>query len=156
MEASLHIAMKNEYKNSRRDELTRQIGDASVTESPMPRILVVEDEEGTASAISRLLERKLEAFVECAGDLQLARQLLSEKSFDVVTLDHKLPDGNGLELMKELSRKEGRPSVIVISALGDNKILKDYIAFGAYCCVVKDENMEENLILEVRRVLAGR
>ena len=82
------------------------------SQSPHPslRILLVEDHEHTAKAMARLL-RHMHHDVTVAGNLAAAKQAMAEKTvkgaFDLTISDLGLPDGSGLELMKELKARYG-------------------------------------------------
>jgi len=78
------------------------------------RILLVEDHQPTAAALSQLLtRRKYEVVV--AGCLAEARACVSRNNFDLLISDIGLPDGNGCELMAEL---RGRGNLIGIALTG--------------------------------------
>jgi PAS domain S-box-containing protein len=74
------------------------------------RILLVEDHENTARAMARLL-RHLHHDVTVAGSLAAARQAAALEAdhgaFDLTISDLGLPDGSGLDLMKELKASYG-------------------------------------------------
>ena len=82
-------------------------------------ILVVEDEALFARATKKRLER---AGHHCsiAGDLANARALVRSARPDLVLLDLRLPDGNGLDFLAELSSNENeRLPTIVLTAFGE-------------------------------------
>lgn len=91
-----------------------------VSQDERPRILVVEDEPVSARMLVALLEQG--GFqVAHAPSAARARALLSAQDYDAMTLDLMLPDGNGLELLREIradERTEDLP-VIVVSASAD-------------------------------------
>lgn len=66
------------------------------------RILLVEDHLGTARALGRVL-RRLTHQVTVAGTAAAARTAASTGRFDLVISDLGLPDGSGLDLMRELA-----------------------------------------------------
>src|SRR5688500_2969911 len=68
------------------------------------RILVVEDEPRIAGFLSRGLREEGHR-IEVAPDLAAARSALDEHPFDLLLVDRLLPDGDGLELVRELRRK---------------------------------------------------
>ncbi len=68
------------------------------------RILVVEDDQPTARVMCRLLDR-LRHDVKVASDVASARKLAREHQFDLVLSDLGLPDGSGLDLMRELRQE---------------------------------------------------
>ncbi len=69
-------------------------------------ILLVEDHEDTARVLRRILEHAGYS-VQHAGTLARARELVGGQRFDLVVSDVGLPDGNGMELMRELSQGHG-------------------------------------------------
>ena len=85
-----------------------------------PRILVVEDEPVSARMLVAMLEKG--GFQAAhAPSAAKARAMLRAHDYDAMTLDLMLPDGNGLELLREI-RADGRTEdlpVIVVSASAD-------------------------------------
>jgi two-component system nitrogen regulation response regulator GlnG len=79
------------------------------------RVLVVDDEEGIRFVLGRALA-PVGLDVVVAADLAEARSHLSSGRFDGVFVDIRLPDGSGLELAAELSRRTPRPLVVVMTA----------------------------------------
>ena len=76
-----------------------------------PRVLVVEDEGPMRDLVTaELLDRGIAA--AGAADLAAARALLGEREFDVVLLDMRLPDTDGLELLRRI--RDIHPDVPVI------------------------------------------
>jgi CheY-like chemotaxis protein len=86
-------------------------------------ILHVEDEEPNRALLRATLGRSdigvvRDAILLEAPDLATARRRLDEASIDLLLLDVRLPDGNGLDLARDLreGKAEHRPRVIVMSA----------------------------------------
>ena len=75
-------------------------------ESPRLRLLVVEDDEASREVLTRLLRRRGHE-VLTAESVQEAAVLASTHSFDLVISDLGLPDGNGIDLMRQLARQYG-------------------------------------------------
>jgi CheY-like chemotaxis protein len=87
-----------------------------------PVILYVEDEAPNRALLRAVIQRAGDATVRSATlleapDLATARQVLATESVDLVLLDVRLPDGNGLDLARAI-RDGGapRPDVIIMSA----------------------------------------
>ena len=80
------------------------------------RVLVCEDDPGMADVLRTVLEHD-SMHVDVAPTLALARELLASTSYDALTLDLILPDGDGLALLRELRKSPTtlRIPVIVIS-----------------------------------------
>ena len=85
-----------------------------------PCLLVVEDEPDIAHLL-RLLLQRAGYRVMLATNLGEARALLAEQHFDALTLDLRLPDGSGLQLIRELRNDPATLTlpVLVISAASD-------------------------------------
>ena len=76
----------------------------------MPNALIIEDNSSSLNSLVQLVER--EGFVaRAAKNLAEAREHLSEKVPDLILTDLVLPDGNSLDLLREL---EGKQSDVVL------------------------------------------
>ncbi|MBN2168350.1 MAG: response regulator, partial [Actinobacteria bacterium] len=120
------------------------------------RVLIVEDEPGMAKILSMLLKQKVSDRLEVAYDCASARDKLSEARFDVVTLDYQLPDGNGLELLKEIMAGDDPPQVIMVTGHGDEKTAVDAFKLGASGYVLKDNRLNIMVVEEIKSVLELR
>jgi two-component system response regulator QseB len=79
------------------------------------RILIVEDDPLLSRGIADALRRWTHA-PESAATAAAARQALQDKPFDAVLLDLKLPDGNGLDVLRTMRRCGDTTPVIVVTA----------------------------------------
>jgi PAS domain S-box-containing protein len=89
-----------------RAPLPKPAAPAQPRESRPWRILLVEDHADTARIMLRLL-RGDNYTVEWAGSVQSALRVASAQGFDLVVSDLGLPDGSGLELMRQLREQYG-------------------------------------------------
>ena len=103
------------------------------------RILLVEDHADTAAVLGRLLHR-MGYDVLAAGDfataLALVKKEISNAPIDVVISDLGLPDGSGLDLMRQLSTDYGLRG-IALSGFGMDSDLKESITAGFWRHLVK-------------------
>jgi CheY-like chemotaxis protein len=76
-------------------------------------ILAVEDEPLNRMLLHAVLEREGYSLID-AGTLAEARERISERLPDIVLLDLRLPDGNGLELCRELKNEDSTAGVPVV------------------------------------------
>jgi DNA-binding response OmpR family regulator len=74
-------------------------------------VLVVEDEVQVAASLRDLLEREGYT-VRVAGSIAEARRAV-DPSIDVMLLDWRLPDGEGIDLLKELRKTSDLPVLMV-------------------------------------------
>ena len=90
------------------------------------QILVVEDEENTASMIREILEG--EGYeVHAAGTLKDARREVGRREFDTLLVDRNLPDGDGLDFCAEMRKKPALGAVPILF-LSARKKLEDKVA----------------------------
>ncbi|MGG4503226.1 response regulator transcription factor [Paenibacillus polymyxa] len=80
----------------------------------MNHILIVEDDIALSNGIVLALKEPNNVFVQ-THDIAAAKEQLNVTTFDLVILDIKLPDGNGLDLLTHLRKKTMIP-VIVLTA----------------------------------------
>jgi CheY-like chemotaxis protein len=103
-------------------------GDAGAPAGGGRRILLVEDHEQTGKALRRLLAN-LGYAVEWRASVADALQAAGREPFDLVLSDIGLPDGSGLELMRELRSRHGL-SGIALSGYGMEQDLASSAAAG--------------------------
>jgi len=130
-------------------------GEALLERLSGQRILVVEDEEGQARAISLLFKHSFGAEVETAASCREAREKMEKSAFDLITLDYQLPDGDGLQLLRELNERPDAPPAIMITGHGDEQTAVSAFKLGASGYVVKDKRMS-TMIIEVARSALAR
>jgi len=89
----------------------------SVSESPKPHILIVDDDAEIRDLLSRFLS-KHDFRVTTAKDGREMRQALSDWSFDLVVLDLMMPGEDGLSLCRHV-RSESKIPIIMLTAMGE-------------------------------------
>jgi two-component system response regulator AtoC len=85
----------------------------------MPSALIVEDSDSSRELYAEWLKQSGFAPIESWGTLAGAQAVLKERSFDLVLLDLQLPDGSGLDLLKQL---EDHPDAEVVVITGHGTI----------------------------------
>ncbi len=81
-------------------------------------ILLIDDEEQLRKLLSRIIS--LEGFkVEQAGTIKSGFNILKEKEIDVVLCDVRLPDGNGVDFVKQAKTKYPLIEIILLTAYGN-------------------------------------
>jgi DNA-binding NarL/FixJ family response regulator len=101
-------------------------------ESVPIRVLVVEDHQVMAEALSALLQR--EADVEMVGVATTVRdglRLAAEASPDVILADFRLPDGTGADIAAAVRHRRPRRSVVLLSAVDTVAALLAAVEAGA-------------------------
>lgn len=119
-------------------------------------ILIVDDEEIISESLAEYLGGK-GYNVRTADNLASAKKLLEENFYDILLLDLKLPDGLGTDLLKELSKMEDKPIVIVMTAYGTVENAVTAMKLGAYDFIqkpfrTKDIELIVKLALDTKRL----
>jgi two-component system response regulator PilR (NtrC family) len=90
---------------------------------PAPRILIVDDEADLRELLDiTFLKMGLDS--DCAANLAEARSLLTKQAYAMVLTDMRLPDGLGIELVREVAAAYRNTPIAVITAFGsaDNAV----------------------------------
>ena len=106
-------------------------------------ILVVDDEKNIRSALSRSLT--LEGHVVLlAESLSAAREYVCTEPVDLILLDVRLPDGNGLEALEWLIRQRPHVPVVVMSGHASVEMAVEAVQQrGAYTFLEKPLSMDK-------------
>jgi DNA-binding NtrC family response regulator len=107
----------------------------------MPHALIVDDDTHAAEALAELVGDQ--GFTTaCADSVQSARDLLGTAP-DVILLDLILPDGNGLELLREATTREMNAQVIVITGHATLESSIEAMRHGATDYLLKPINLSQ-------------
>lgn len=98
--------------------------------------LVVDDEEDIRTLMKMTLKR-LDVESVCVENVQLAKQALAERTFNVCLTDLNLPDGNGLQIVEHIQQHHAGLPVAVISAYGSIDVAIAALKAGAFDFVSK-------------------
>ena len=113
-------------------------------------ILVVEDEDILRISIGDDL--KEEGFtVSLSRSPTLALNLLEKEIFEVAIVDYKMPEMNGVELLKRIKNKWPECLVIIMTAFGTIQTAVEAMKLGAYDYITKPFSNEE-LVLILKRI----
>lgn len=115
------------------------------------KILIVEDERKLAALLKQGLAEAGYG-VGVAANCAAARDMLSETSFDAIVLDLGLPDGDGLELLRQWRRNGFNEPVIILSARDAVHDRIKGLDFGADDYLPKPFSLQE-LLARLRSLL---
>jgi DNA-binding NarL/FixJ family response regulator len=131
------------------------MGDARVAADRPVRVLIVDDHEVLAASLALVLDDQPDlTTVGVCGTLAKARALIVSTTPDVVLLDHRLPDGDGVAAIAELRRLRPRAGIVVLTASAADHVLVAAIEAGAAGFVSKTRGLAE-VTSAVRAAAAG-
>jgi DNA-binding NtrC family response regulator len=104
--------------------------------TPLKAILVIDDEHVLRLSLAAILARKGYQ-VAAAANAQEARRCLAGGPFDLVLLDLKMPDADGLDLLPEICRQYPEMPVVVLSAFATLESVMQAARAGAQDYLLK-------------------
>jgi DNA-binding NarL/FixJ family response regulator len=119
------------------------------------RILVVDDDDAFRESVCAAIARD-DALVLAAqvGNAEGARVAIAGGEFDVALVDLGLPDGNGIDLIREIARTRPDADVMVVTVFGDEAHVLASIEAGATGYLLK-RSLNDTLGATVRELRAG-
>ncbi len=105
------------------------------------RVLLVDDEKGYASVLcKRLTKRNFEVSTAFSGSQGI--QTVRNKDFDVVILDLKMEDMDGIEVLKIFRKMLPSMEIIMLTGHGSERSAREGIDFGAFDYLTKPYELE--------------
>ena len=122
------------------------------------RLLIVDDEEGMRRLLNKVLTRAGYETVTVGSGAEALRQVAADR-FDLVVTDIKMPEMDGLQLLRELKEYEPSLPIIVMTAYGTVESAVEALRAGAYDYIAKPFETDEirltvEKVLERERLLA--
>ena len=119
------------------------------------RVFLLDDHEVVRRGLKEMLEA--EDDIDVVGEASTAGMALAgiaEHSPDVAVLDVRLPDGNGVEVCREVRARDPKIGCLMLTSFSDDEALFDAIMAGAAGYLLKDVRGQD-LVDAIRRVAAG-
>lgn len=108
------------------------------------RVLLIEDDPPTRAHLGRAIGATTELdLVGSGASVAEGRDLLARETPEVLLTDLGLPDGNGIELIRELREKHPDALAMVVTVFGDERSVVSAIEAGASGYLLKDGSAEE-------------
>jgi two-component system NtrC family response regulator len=108
----------------------------------MNKVLIIDDEEKLRNLLARLI--RLEGFaVTEAANLKAAYKVIEKDEPEVVLCDVKLPDGNGIDFIKEIRSKYSLTEIILLTAYGNIPDGIQAMKNGAFDYITKGDDNDK-------------
>lgn len=116
-------------------------------------LLSIEDSNHDFEKIHDLLKGNDKIKLSRAISIEEAMDMLKQGTFDLIILDYLLPDGNGIDFLKIMKKKEIEIPVVVNTAYGDEIIASQLIKEGAYDYITKKNINKKSLYRSIINAL---
>jgi DNA-binding NtrC family response regulator len=126
-----------------------------VAESTILDVLIVDDEAGIRAGVAYPLSDEGHRVTEAADGAE-AFKLLSERVYDVVICDVRLPKVDGLTLLRHLMRVAPSTAVVLMTAYGRVSDVKEALREGAYDYVTKPFDVDQFPLAIIHRIVEER
>jgi two-component system, NtrC family, response regulator PilR len=107
-----------------------------------PRLLVVDDEVSLTDFLALLFQAE-DYLVDTANSVSEARQRLLDRGYDLVLCDITMPDGSGLDLLREIRASERGPAMLMMTAHSSTGSAIEAMKLGAYDYIPKPFVVDE-------------
>ena len=118
------------------------------------RVLVVDDDAGSRELLSEVLAANGYIVATAADGAAAREELLRDGGYEIVIADLRMPNGSGLDLLRELRGQDQRHDLILMSSFMTGPEKKQALELGARALLEKPFRLTE--LLSVVGGLAGR
>lgn len=103
------------------------------------RVAIVDDHEVVRMGLTRMFDQDPDVeVVSEAATCRDARVICNDEAAEVMLLDVRLPDGNGLDVCREFSGDGGSTRFVVLTTFADQRLIRDALDAGASGFILKD------------------
>lgn len=111
-----------------------------------PSVLIIEDEEGVRTALAKRLKMN-DCLVDAAATGEEGLKRLGEGPADLVLLDYRLPDTDGLQVLEKIRQRWPDILTIMMTAYTNVDIAIKAIRLGAYDYISKPFSLDEMMVV---------
>ncbi|WP_447978447.1 response regulator [Candidatus Nitrospira bockiana] len=120
----------------------------------MPRILAIDDDENFLLALREALERSnREVVLETATTAKEGLSLITQRQFDVIVTDFRMPGRDGIELLKEARTLAPGTPVLLLTAYVSAALQQEAAKYGAYAVLEKPLDADVLYTVVTRSIL---
>lgn len=106
------------------------------------KILIIDDDISMSKTLAFVLKRKGYEVLIASGGLE-ALELVKQKSFDIIFLDIKMPDMNGIEVFKKIKLINSKVTVMLMTAYTVDDLIQEALREGAHGVIYKPLNIDK-------------
>lgn len=118
------------------------------------KVMIVDDSTFSIAFLKNMLEKNGHEVVATALNMHDAIEQAKSGTFDLITMDMTLPDGDGIACSREILKYVNDAKIIAISSMMDEEIIKEATDVGIKSYLQKPVNQEE-LNASIERLFEG-
>lgn len=118
------------------------------------KVMIVDDSTFSIAVLKKMLEKSGLEVVATALNMRDAIEKARLHTFDLITMDMTLPDGDGIECSQEILKNDKSAKIIAISSMMDDEIIKNANAVGIKAYLQKPVSQIE-LNTSIERLFEG-
>lgn len=118
------------------------------------KLLMIDDHALFRMGLAELLERRGIEVAAAVGDCEDGIELVFEHQPDVVLLDMRMPVMTGIEVLRELRRREAKMPIVILTTSRDEPDVVNSLQSGANGYLLKDMEPDE-LITALNNIVKG-
>jgi DNA-binding response OmpR family regulator len=124
---------------------------------PMSKVLLIEDDTDHREIIRASLEFEMPYLsIEETGNPADALGMLDRENYDVIVVDYRLPNMDGIKFLKKSRKLRGNCPTIMVTGYANEKIAVKAFKLGAMDYLVKNMELPKRLSRTVRSILSTR
>jgi two-component system cell cycle sensor histidine kinase/response regulator CckA len=119
------------------------------------RVLIVDDDAEHAEMVTEFLTISGTFTIDWAENVNALWGYLAAKEYDIILLDYRMPDGNGLDALVEMNNRNYKIPVIMITGQGNERVAARAMQLGAVDYLIKGSNHLITLPALIQRAVRG-
>ena len=117
----------------------------------MAKVLIVDDAAFMRISIKNMLTKNGYEVVGEAENGLIGVEMYKELQPDIVTMDITMPEMSGLDALKEITKVDPQAKVVMVSAMGQEAMVREAIVSGAKGFIVKPFK-EDGIIAAIKKL----
>ena len=109
----------------------------------MKTVLIIDDSDNMRFTIKEIVTRNGYKVIGEAGDGKTGVDLYKELKPDIVTMDVTMREMDGISALKEIIKHDPKANVVMVSAMGQDALVKDAIVAGAKGFIIKPFSVDQ-------------
>jgi PAS domain S-box-containing protein len=117
------------------------------------RVLIVDDDADHAEMVTEFLKISGPFVIDWAENVNALWRYLEAKDYDIILLDYRMPDGNGLDALVEINERSYKIPVIMVTGQGNERVAVRAMQLGAVDYLIKGSNHLSTLPALIQRAV---